>query len=74
VEEWRRPQYGLIAQEVEQVLPDLVAEKAMFIHNGDDTRYKTVDYIQLVPILVEAVKELAGEVEELRRELQELRR
>ncbi len=61
-----RPQYGLIAQEVEALFPELVSEKALFINTGDTTLYKTVDYVQLVPVLVEAVRELSAEVERLR--------
>ncbi|MFA6058718.1 MAG: tail fiber domain-containing protein [Taibaiella sp.] len=45
-----RLQYGLIAQEVEKIFPDLVTTES----NG----YKSVNYIGLVPVLIEAVKEL----------------
>lgn len=64
-----RPQYGLIAQDVAGLFPEMVGERALFSGLGDDTVYKTVDYIQLVPVLIEAIKELSSEVEELRREL-----
>jgi|GEM_PF-1411454 hypothetical protein len=73
VEHQQRRQYGLLAQSVESVFPEMVSEKALFLNTGDDTLYKTVDYIQLVPVLVEAVKELQQEVERLRAELEELR-
>ncbi len=73
VEERQRPQYGLIAQAVEKVFPEMVTEKALFMNAGDETMYKTVDYIQLVPVLVEAVKELQQEVERLRAELEQRR-
>lgn len=43
------PQIGFIAQEVEQVCPELVTTA----HNG----YKMVDYAELTPLLVEAIKE-----------------
>lgn len=46
--------YGLIAQELETVLPDLV-----HIYNQ---KYKSVDYIQLIPILINAVKELSEQI------------
>ena len=61
-----RPQYGLIAQEVETLFPELVSEKALFINTGDATLYKTVDYVQLIPVMVEAIRELSAEVERLR--------
>lgn len=68
-----REQYGVIAQEVEMVFPEMVKEKALFINAGDETPYKTVDYIQLVPVLLEAIKELQSEVENLRQEVEALK-
>lgn len=49
--------YGVIAQELEEVLPDLVHTT-----NG----YKSVDYIQLIGVLLSAVKELHNEIKELK--------
>lgn len=49
---------GLIAQEVERVFPEVVAER------GD---VKSVAYQDLVPVLVEAVKELSEQVEALKK-------
>ena len=43
-------QVGLLAQEVEKVLP-----KAVHIINDDG--YKGVDYAKLVPLLIEGIKE-----------------
>lgn len=50
-------QNGLIAQELEKVIPELVDE------NSDG--YKTVNYIGLIPHLIEAVKELDKKTEEI---------
>lgn len=52
--------YGVIAQEVEKILPQAV--------NINSRGYKTVNYNSLIPLLVEAVKELSGKVEELERQ------
>jgi len=52
------PSVGVIAQEVEQVLPELVNE-----NDG----IKSVNYNGLVGVLIEAVKELQAEVEGLKR-------
>ena len=62
-------QYGVIAQEVEAIFPEMVKEKAIFKNQGDQTVYKTVDYNQLVPVLIEAIKELKQEVETLKAEI-----
>jgi len=45
---------GVIAQEVEKVLPEIV--------NTRDTGYKAVKYEKLVPLLIEAIKELSEKV------------
>jgi hypothetical protein len=50
-------QMGLLAQNVEKTVPEAVNEK-----DG----YKGVDYARLVPLLIEAIKELKKEVEELK--------
>ena len=51
-------EYGVIAQEVEKVLPLAVTER-------HDTKYKAVRYEQLIPVLVEGIKELTERVKKL---------
>tara|TARA_R110002074_G_scaffold367725_2_gene542034 strand:- start:1217 stop:2866 length:1650 start_codon:yes stop_codon:yes gene_type:complete len=46
---------GLIAQEVEEVIPSIVREKKLSI--GEEESYKTVDYEKLVALLIESNKE-----------------
>jgi trimeric autotransporter adhesin len=65
-------QIGLVAQDVEKVLPELVSE--------DKDGYKSVSYAKLTAVLVEAVKELKAEnqqqkelLEQQQSEIQELR-
>ena len=50
-------QVGVIAQEVEAVVPEIV--------NTNDDGYKSVSYDKLVPLLIQAVKELSEKVKKL---------
>ncbi len=45
---------GVIAQEVQSILPEIVTER--------ETGYLAVDYIKLVPVLIEAIKELSAKI------------
>ena len=49
---------GVIAQEVEKILPEIVITR--------DNGYKAVKYEKIIPLLVEAIKELQAEVQELK--------
>jgi len=65
--EWKddgKKDIGLIAQEVEQVFPELVWES-----NG----LKSVEYANLVAVLIEAMKEQQSQIEELRQEIEGLK-
>ena len=59
---------GVIAQEVEKVLPSAVSETTLPLKMGEDdkTEYKTVQYDQLHGLMIEAIKELKAEIEELK--------
>ena len=53
--------YGVIAQEIEEILPELV-------DNRKDG-YKAVKYDRLVSLLIEGIKELSAEVKELKEKI-----
>ena len=59
---------GVIAQEVEKVMPSAITESTLPLKMGDDdeTKYKTVQYDQLHGLMIEAIKELKAEIEELK--------
>ena len=51
------PRYGFIAQEVEQIFPELVLK--------DDLGYESVDMLGIIPILVESIKEIKKDADSL---------
>jgi len=56
---------GVIAQEVEAVLPEAVSEKQLPLKADDGQEYKVVNYDALHGLLIEAIKELTERVEAL---------
>jgi hypothetical protein len=58
---------GLIAQEVEEVLPE--ATTISPLDNGDGSLYKTIWYEKMVPLLLEGIKELSAKVDNLEQQL-----
>ena len=74
-------QYGFIAQELEEVMPELVSHSVRPEVRAEDGKrllaeafeYKSVSYTGLIPVLVQAVKELDAENKALRTEVENLR-
>lgn len=58
-------QYGVVAQDVEKVLPELV--------NTDADGLKSVDYVKIIPVLIEAIKEQQKQIELLKGEVELLK-
>ncbi|MEQ8364985.1 MAG: hypothetical protein RH948_19080 [Cyclobacteriaceae bacterium] len=52
---------GLIAQEVEELFPEIVAE--------NDEGFKTVAYYKLIPLLIETVKDQEKTIDNLKMQL-----
>ena len=65
--DWRRKDKGssagLIAQDVEKVLPQLVKETTAL--DGNDS-HKNLNYNGIIGLLVESIKELKDEIQELK--------
>ena len=57
---------GVIAQEIENVLPSAVESKKLAFTGQEGVEYKTVQYDQLTGLLIEAIKDLKAEIEELK--------
>lgn len=72
--------YGLIAQEVELVIPEIVREvHNLEIRNKDSViiskafDFKGVDYISLIPILIGGIKEQQKQIENLKSQISNLK-
>ncbi|OPZ96779.1 MAG: hypothetical protein BWY70_01666 [Bacteroidetes bacterium ADurb.Bin408] len=66
-------QFGLIAQDLEKVFPELV-HKVLHPDNmekGKETmiEFKGIDYISLIPVLIEAIQEQQKEIDALKAQL-----
>ena len=48
---------GVIAQEVAEILPDIV--------KTEEDGIKSVSYVSLIPVLIEAIKELSNKIDDL---------
>jgi len=64
---------GVIAQDVEKVLPQAIKEKALPLQTGTEEVYKTVEYDALHCLYIEAIKELKDMVEKQALEIKELK-
>lgn len=67
-------QYGFLAQDLERVMPEAVAEAPVFLRDaegkdaGTET-IKAVNYNALIPVLTKAIQELEAKVEQLEQKL-----
>ena len=78
----KKDEVGLIAQEVQDVIPQAVAPAPFdseLNHEGTELvslsgeNYLTVQYEKLVPLLVESIKEQQKQIDELRQEIKNIR-
>lgn len=76
----KKEQVGVIAQEVEKVLPQIVVPAPFDIAQDEDgneysnsgENYKTVQYDKLIPLLIEAIKEQQGIIINLQKRIENL--
>ncbi|MCB9190050.1 MAG: tail fiber domain-containing protein [Flavobacteriales bacterium] len=57
-------QFGLIAQEVEKIIPELV--------RTDEDGWKSIEYTHMVPVLIEAIKEQQKTIDLLKHKVEKL--
>ena len=62
-----KPSIGVIAQEIEEVIPEVVLTNVdTNPETGETTEVKSVDYGKIVGVLINAINELKAEVDELK--------
>lgn len=57
-QQFQKKHFGLVAQELKEIYPDLVYE--------EDDGYLSIDYTGLIPILIQSIKELKSEIDDLK--------
>ena len=67
-----RESAGLLAQDVEKVMPSAVSERKLPLHTGDDKAYKTLHYDSIHALLIESIKELTTKLEESTKRIETL--
>jgi hypothetical protein len=73
-------QFGFIAQELQQVYPELVHDAVNRVENPKDRsdrsldlHYKSVDYMSLIPVLTKAIQEQQQTIEQMQKEIDQLK-
>jgi hypothetical protein len=74
-------QVGVLSQEIQKVLPQVIAPAPFDKEANEDgtyssksgENYKTVQYDRIVPLLIEAIKELSEQVDDMKRQIKELK-
>lgn len=67
-------QFGFIAQDLEKVLPNLVKDQVQWAGHkkSGQIEYKAVNYVGLIPVLTQALKEQQEYIEQLEKRLTEI--
>jgi len=64
------PIIGLVAQDVEKVVPEIVGSWKL---SDDCQDARSIDYPRLIPLLIEAIKEQQNQIDELKNEIKSLK-
>ena len=64
---------GVIAQEVEKIIPEIVSEHEMPLMDDSGKLYKTVDYEKLTAVLIEGMKEQQKQIDDLQLQIKEIK-
>jgi hypothetical protein len=62
--------YGFIAQELEQIYPELVTNGILSTESNEEVSIKSVNYLEMIPLLVNKIQKMQKEIDELKTILQ----
>ena len=66
----KKEHYGIIAQELENIFPKLVINSENNIISSETGNYKTINYLELIPIMIAKIKIMQNEIDELKLRLE----
>ena len=66
----KKEHYGIIAQELENIFPKLVINSENNIISSETGNYKTLNYLELIPIMIAKIKIMQNEIDELKLRLE----
>ena len=76
----KKQDIGLIAQDVEKVVPEIVVENKaigdteIFLKDLDGSdKFKTIDYSKLNVLLIDAINEQQEQIEDLKQEIEDIK-
>ena len=64
-EENEKTHYGFIAQDTESVYPELVSSYI----NDEGNEYKTINYLEMIPLMLSKMQKMQSEIDELKEQL-----
>jgi hypothetical protein len=68
-DENKKERYGIIAQELEEYFPELITNTGIEDTDNSVKLIKSVNYLELIPIMIVKMKNMQNEIDELKRNI-----
>jgi len=72
-DENKNEHYGIIAQELEEIFPKLVKNISIEDSENNTTQIKSVNYLELIPIMIAQIKDMQNEIDKLNLRLENIK-
>ena len=72
-DENRKEHYGIIAQELEEIFPKLVTNTGIEDLDNNINEIKSVNYLELIPIMIAKMKDMQNEIDKLNLRLENIK-